>query len=54
MLLGRRWVNGLYGLGPEASRQYPERIRAVSKDDVARVARRVVRLDAYTLATVQP
>ena len=47
-------LDALYGLGPEASRAYPEQIRAVSGADVARVARRVVRLDAYTLAAVRP
>jgi zinc protease len=47
-------LDALYGLGPEASRAYPEQIRAVSKADVARVAQRVLRLDAYTSAAVRP
>ena len=47
-------LDALYGLDPEASREYPERIRTVGKDDVARVARRIIRLDAYTLAAVRP
>jgi zinc protease len=47
-------LDALYGLGAGASREYPERIRAVGKDDAERVARRIVRLDAYTLAAVRP
>ena len=47
-------LDGLYGLGADADRHYAERIEAVSADDVLRVARRVVKLDAYTLALVRP
>ncbi len=47
-------LDALYGLGAAASRDYPERIRSVSKEDVERVAARVIRLDAYTLAAVRP
>jgi zinc protease len=47
-------LDALYGLGPRASREYPERIAAVSKAAVERVARRVIDLDAYTLASVRP
>jgi zinc protease len=47
-------LDALYGLGPDASRHYSERIQAVSADDALRVARRVIRLDAYTLAVIRP
>ena len=43
-----------YGLGPDAQRRYTEQVLAVSADDVLRVARRIVDLDAYTLAVVHP
>jgi zinc protease len=45
-------LDGLYGLGADNQRGYQERVAAVSKEDVARVAARVLRLDAYTLALV--
>ena len=45
-------LDGLYGLGADNQRSYQERVAAVSKEDVARVAARVLRLDAYTLALV--
>ncbi len=47
-------LNDLYGLGPDADRLYPERIRAVGREDVLRVARRIIDLDAYTLAVIRP
>ena len=43
-----------YGLHGDFDLDYPERIRAVSADDVLRVARRVLDLDAYTLAAIRP
>jgi zinc protease len=46
-------LNALYGLGADASRAYPDRIRAVSASDVLRVAQRIVALDAYTEAVVR-
>ena len=46
-------LNALYGLGPAASRAYPEQIRAVSRKDVLRVAQRIVTLDAYVEAVVR-
>jgi zinc protease len=46
-------LHALYGLGAGASRVYPERIRSVSGEDVLRVARRIVDLDAYTEAVVR-
>jgi zinc protease len=47
-------LDALYGLGPAASRGYADAIAAVGKEDVLRVARRIVDLDAYTLAVVRP
>ncbi|MFP6640318.1 MAG: pitrilysin family protein, partial [Myxococcota bacterium] len=47
-------LNGLYGLGPDADREYSSRVAALSRDDVLRIARRVIRLDAYTLALIRP
>lgn len=47
-------LDGLYGLGPDFDRRYAERVRAVTRDDLLRVARRIVRLDAVTLATIRP
>jgi zinc protease len=45
-------LDGLYGLGPEASLGYAAEIESVSKEDLLRVARRVLRLDAYTISVV--
>ena len=47
-------LDGLYGLGPGADQHYAEKIAAVTRQDIARVARRVVTLDAYTEALVAP
>jgi zinc protease len=47
-------LDALYGLGPDAADRYPEAILAVTPEDVLRVARRVIRLDAYTLAAITP
>lgn len=44
----------LYGLGWEEYRQYPQKIMAVTKQDVLNVARKYIDLDAYTLAIVKP
>ena len=44
----------LYGLGPDAADRYAEAILRVTPEDLLRVARRVIRLDAYTLATITP
>ena len=46
--------DSLYGHGPEAHLQYPAHIAAVTPSDVLRVAQRIVRLDAYTEATIRP
>ena len=45
-------LDARYGLGADADRAFPERVRAVSAADLLRVARRVLVLDRYTLATV--
>jgi zinc protease len=47
-------LNALYGLGPEASRQYPAQITAVTGEDVLRVARRILDLGVYTEAVIRP
>ena len=47
-------LDGLYGLGADADRHYAEHVSAVTPDDVLRVARRVVDLDAYSLALIKP
>ncbi len=46
--------DALYGLGADASQHYAADIAAVTAEDVLRVARRILRLDAYVLAQVQP
>ena len=43
-----------YGLGHDAYRSYADRVLAVTVDDLLRVAQRVIRMDAYTLAVVAP
>ena len=43
-----------YGLAGDFDTDYPERIRAVSADDVLRVARRLLDLGAYTEAVIRP
>ncbi|RIL06317.1 MAG: insulinase family protein [Proteobacteria bacterium] len=43
-----------YGLGPDAQRRYAERVESVDAEAVLRVARRVLRLDAYALAAIRP
>jgi zinc protease len=47
-------LSDLYGLGPDTASEYAERVEAVSREDVLRVARRILRLDAYTEAVVRP
>jgi zinc protease len=46
-------LDARYGLGPAADRDYAERVRAVTREDVLRVARRVIRLDAPTVALIR-
>jgi zinc protease len=43
-----------YGLAGDFDTEYPERIRAVSAEDVLRIARRVIDLGAYTIAEIRP
>ena len=47
-------LDGLYGLGADASEGYADAIRSVGPDDVLRVARRVIDFDAVVTATVGP
>lgn len=46
--------NELYGLGYDFSNLYPAKIEAVSADDVLRVAKKVIDLNAYTISVVGP
>ena len=46
-------LNALYGLGADAGNRYADQIRSVTREDVLRVAQRVVNLDAYTEAVVR-
>jgi zinc protease len=45
-------LDALYGLGPDAHYGYAAAVAAVTEDDVLRVARRILTLDAYALALV--
>jgi len=47
-------LNALYGLGASASDEFVARVEAVGREDVLRVARRIVKLDAYTEAVIRP
>jgi len=47
-------LDALYGLGPDAAAAYPAQVEAVGREDVLRTARRLIDLDAYTLALVRP
>jgi len=47
-------LDGLYGLGPDAHQHYTQKIEAITREDVLRVARRIVKLDRYTEALVRP
>ena len=51
---GHMALDGLYGLGPGANQEYAASIDTVTQDDVVRVAQRVIVLDAYTEALVEP
>lgn len=50
ILLNMEW----FGLGLDYLQTYPVRIRAISKEDVQRVAAEYLRTDAYTLVTAGP
>ncbi len=45
-------LDALYGLGPESHYTYASKVAAVTAEDVLRVTRRVVNLDAYALSLV--
>jgi len=47
-------LDSIYGLGPDHSELYPNRLASVTPEDVLRVARRVFRLDAFTVSSVHP
>jgi len=47
-------LNALYGLGADADYTFPSQIAAIDKEDILRVARRIIDLDAYTLAQIRP
>ncbi len=47
-------LNALYGLGPDADCAFPEQVAAIGKEEVLRVARRIIDLNAYTIAVVRP
>jgi len=44
----------LYGLGYDFHKVYPEKIESVTKDDILRVAKKYLTLDAYTISVVGP
>jgi zinc protease len=43
-----------YGLGGDFYQRYPREIEQVTREDVLRVARKYIDLDAYTVVTVRP
>ncbi|MDH3687295.1 MAG: insulinase family protein [Myxococcales bacterium] len=45
-------LDALYGLGPADDRTYPDRIRAVTPEDILRVAQRIFTLDRPTIAAI--
>jgi zinc protease len=47
-------LDARYGLGGDFDTEYPARIRAVTQEDVLRVARRLFTLDTYTEALIKP
>ena len=47
-------LNARYGLGPDADHKFPEQVAAVGKEEVLQVVRRIINLNAYTLAVVHP
>ncbi len=47
-------LDALYGSGPDANQRYTAAIEAVGREDILRVAQRIVTLDAYTEALVEP
>jgi len=47
-------LDALYGLGADFDDRYPERIRAVTPEDVLRTARRILDPDRAIIATIRP
>lgn len=47
-------MHELHGLGYDFGREYPEKINAVTREDVLEAARKYITLDAYTLSVVGP
>ena len=47
-------LDSTYGLGPDHTEAYPSRIAEITPEDILRVARRIFRLDAYTVSAVHP
>ena len=47
-------LDSIYGLGADSSELYLSRLARVTPDDVLRVARRVFRLEAFTVSSVHP
>lgn len=47
-------LDSIYGLGPDHTESYPAELMSLTPDDLLRVARRIFRLDAYTLSAVHP
>jgi zinc protease len=47
-------LDSIYGLGADHSASYPDLIARVTPEDILRVARRIFRLDAYTVSSVHP
>jgi zinc protease len=47
-------LDELYGLGFDHDQRYPREIEKVTKQDVDRVAKRYLHLEAYTLALIRP
>lgn len=46
--------NELYGLGYDFSRHFPEKIDAVTSEDLLKAARKYITLEAYTISVVGP
>ena len=51
---GHMALSSLYDLGADAFQHYVGRVEAVSRDDLMRVARRVIDLDRYVEAVIRP
>lgn len=47
-------LDSIYGLGPDHTQDYPASLARITPSDVLRVAKRVLRQDAYTASAVHP